>query len=266
MQVVALPAVAPVNKLLQMYVDDEKPKRTNAAELDVLEEVVAGLKEYFEKGIGKILLYAHERDQYRFYREKLAKGEPGFENLTWSDLYGAEHMARLLCRTPLPKFLRCKYISVTDPLTTSPTLAAIMPELLAQTNMNQQAINRVREELSKFSLWMTRNAEKLFAPKHSAPANTFMWDIPGRKPQGTATSGLITVEKEQMARSLNPADEMMSEEMLSERPLGSDEEADEEDGDEEDEEGEDEEEGEEGDEEEGEEGEEEEEEEEEESS
>jgi hypothetical protein len=100
MQVVALPAIAPVNKLLQMYVDDEKPKRTNAAELDVLEEVVAGLKEYFLQGIGRILLYAHERDQYRFYREKLAKGEPGFENLTWCDLYGAEHMARLLCMTP----------------------------------------------------------------------------------------------------------------------------------------------------------------------
>jgi cobalamin biosynthesis protein CobT len=117
-----------------------------------------------------------------------------------------------------------------------------MPEFLAQTNMNQQAINRVREELSKFSIWMSRNAEKLFAPKYDAPANTFMWDIPGRNTKGTATSGLITVEKEQMGGSLNPADEMMSEEMMSERP--------DEDGDDEDEEGEDEEEGEEEDEEE----------------
>lgn len=96
LQVVKLPAIAPVSKLLDWYVEDEKPKRPNSTEEDVLEEVTSGIKEYFEKAISRILLYSQEREQYRFYRQKLEKGGKEWENKTMSDLYGAEHMARLL--------------------------------------------------------------------------------------------------------------------------------------------------------------------------
>lgn len=33
-----------------------------------------------------------------------------------------------------------------------------MPELIAQTNMDQQSVNRLREELSKMTMWLARDA------------------------------------------------------------------------------------------------------------
>ena len=37
-----------------------------------------------------------------------------------------------------------------------------MPELIAQTNMDQQSILRLREEMSKLNLWIARHAGRLF--------------------------------------------------------------------------------------------------------
>jgi hypothetical protein len=57
-QLVPLPAPHPVNKILNDYLEYEKPRRqAGSAQADILEEVVAGLKEYFEKCLGRILLY-----------------------------------------------------------------------------------------------------------------------------------------------------------------------------------------------------------------
>jgi hypothetical protein len=57
-QLVPLPSAHPVNKILADYLAFEQPKRlSRSAEADILEEVVAGLKEYFERCLGRILLY-----------------------------------------------------------------------------------------------------------------------------------------------------------------------------------------------------------------
>lgn len=57
-QLVPLPSAHPVNSILADYLAFEQPKRiSGSAEADILEEVVAGLKEYFEKCLGRILLY-----------------------------------------------------------------------------------------------------------------------------------------------------------------------------------------------------------------
>ena len=57
-QLVPLPSANPVNKILNDYVQFEQPRRLpGSAQADILEEVVAGLKEYFEKCLGRILLY-----------------------------------------------------------------------------------------------------------------------------------------------------------------------------------------------------------------
>lgn len=101
MKIVALPAKVPVNEILKRYIQEELPNRKNAAEVDVLEEVIAGLHEYFEKAITRILLYPHEREQYRWYRSKIEKGDPLFKDSTWSDIYGAEHIARLIGKMPI---------------------------------------------------------------------------------------------------------------------------------------------------------------------
>ncbi|PKX92705.1 MRG family protein [Aspergillus novofumigatus IBT 16806] len=106
-QVVALPAKASVNQILEDFIAEEKPKRTSSADLDVLEEVIMGAL----------------------------------------DIYGAEHLTRLF---------------------------ATMPELIAQTNMDLQSTNRLREELSKFTLWLSKNSDKYFATRYMTATNEYV--------------------------------------------------------------------------------------------
>ncbi|EEA20206.1 histone acetylase complex subunit MRG15-2 [Talaromyces marneffei ATCC 18224] len=165
-QVVALPAHHSVNEILQLYSDEEKPKRTTTAELDVLEEVIMGIKEYFDKSLDKILLYKFEREQYRLLRQKWESGAENYTDKGPLDIYGAHHLARLF---------------------------AVLPELIAQTNMDQQSINRLREELSKFTIWLSRNSEKFFSNKYISASNEYLEKAAGVPiPNlGTATSRLV---------------------------------------------------------------------------
>ncbi|KAJ5160835.1 Chromatin modification-related protein eaf3 [Penicillium canariense] len=134
--VVALPAPKPVRQILQEWRDEEAPKRVESRiDVDVLDEVIAGLLEYFDTMLDKILLYRYERPQYRIFRKKFAN-PPGKGPV---DIYGGEHLIRLF---------------------------SLLPELLAQTNMDLQATQRLREELSKFSLWLSKNSEKYFRTEY----------------------------------------------------------------------------------------------------
>lgn len=57
-QLVPLPSAQPVSSILADYYEYEKPKRLpGSPQADILEEVVSGLKEYFEKCLGRLLLY-----------------------------------------------------------------------------------------------------------------------------------------------------------------------------------------------------------------
>jgi hypothetical protein len=57
-QLVPLPAKHPVNSILKDYVEHERLRRQpGSAQADILEEVVAGLSLYFDKCLGRILLY-----------------------------------------------------------------------------------------------------------------------------------------------------------------------------------------------------------------
>jgi mortality factor 4-like protein 1 len=60
-QLVPLPHPKPVTKILADYLAYERPHREEgSASLDILEEIVAGLREYFEKSLGRILLYRYD--------------------------------------------------------------------------------------------------------------------------------------------------------------------------------------------------------------
>lgn len=57
-QLVPLPHVHSVNEILGDYLAYEKPNRQEgSASLDILEEAIAGVREYFDKSLGRILLY-----------------------------------------------------------------------------------------------------------------------------------------------------------------------------------------------------------------
>ncbi|KAJ5504389.1 Chromo domain/shadow [Penicillium fimorum] len=138
--VISLPAKYPVRQILQDWHEEELPKRSgSSADEDVLEEVVAGIQEYFDKCLDKILLYRHERPQYRGLRKKFEAATGDLADKGPIDVYGAEHLIRLF---------------------------STMPELIAQTNMDMQATNRLREEISKLSMWLSKNSEKYFATSY----------------------------------------------------------------------------------------------------
>lgn len=144
--VISLPAKYPVRRILHDWHEEELPKRAgSSADEDVLEEVVAGIQEYFDKCLDKILLYRHERPQYRGLRKKFEAATGDLADKGPIDVYGAEHLIRLF---------------------------STMPELIAQTNMDMQATNRLREEISKLSMWLSKNSEKYFATSYLPAEST----------------------------------------------------------------------------------------------
>ncbi|KAL4983119.1 chromatin modification-related protein eaf3 [Aspergillus falconensis] len=162
-QVVALPAKSSVNQILDDYLKEERLKRTGSSEVDVLEEVVMGIRDYFDKSLDKILLYRFEREQYRVLRKRWESETADKGPL---DIYGAEHLTRLF---------------------------ATMPELIAQTNMDLQSTNRLREELSKFTIWLSKNSNNYFATRYVTASNEYIEKsrgVPNPTP-GTATSRLV---------------------------------------------------------------------------
>ncbi|KAH7419790.1 MRG-domain-containing protein [Cadophora sp. MPI-SDFR-AT-0126] len=147
-QLVPLPAAQPVNKILDDYLDFEQPRRqAGTPQADILLEVIAGLKEYFEKTLGRILLYRFERSQYIEVREGFNKDTGDFAGKTVGDTYGAEHLCRLI---------------------------VTLPELIAQTNMDAQSSNRLREELTKLTIWIGRNVTKYFVSEYETPSPEYV--------------------------------------------------------------------------------------------
>ena len=52
--------------------------------------------------------------------------------------------------------------------------AVNMPEIIAQTNMDQQSITRLKEELTKFCTWLSRNSAKFFCAKYEKPSAEYI--------------------------------------------------------------------------------------------
>ena len=160
LQLVSLPKKVPTNQILDKYFDEEKQKRgEGSASADILQEVVAGVKEYFNKCLGRILLYRIEREQYYDF-SKLWEGAGGteWEGKGPGDVYGAEHLARLI-----GKSLDLTSISHTN------IFAVKMPELIAQTNMDSQSVHRLREEISKLCLWLAKHSSDYFTGQYETP-------------------------------------------------------------------------------------------------
>ncbi|KAI5291200.1 Esa1p-associated factor [Ascosphaera aggregata] len=170
---VPLPAQHSANQILDLYLESEREKpNLPKNDLDVLEEVVAGLREYFDKCLGRILLYKFERPQYHTLRKKWEGDLDGFADKGPGDVYGAEHLARLLGK--LASLCDC-YIWARSKLTTSFIIlvTVTLPELIAQTNLGVQATTRLREELTKFSMWFSKNCDQFFSTRYGLPSKQY---------------------------------------------------------------------------------------------
>ena len=132
LSLVPLPSKPSANEILTSYFDEEKNKRhLGSPEADLLEEVVAGLKEYFEKTIGRLLLYRFERQQYLEVYNAVQAGTGEYEGKSMGDIYGAEHLSRLFGKS-LPSHMAISTTYAFTPqtcLTHSPPNAKLTPYL-----------------------------------------------------------------------------------------------------------------------------------------
>ena len=90
---------------------------------------------------------------------------PEWEGKGPGDAYGAEHLCRMLgiC-----------YITLSLSCDSTDTISVNLPELIAQTNMDNQSVNRLREEISKFCTWLARNSARFFCAKYEKPSADYI--------------------------------------------------------------------------------------------
>jgi len=49
-----------------------------------------------------------------------------------------------------------------------------MPELIAQTNMDQQSVNRLREELIRITTWLAKNSTRYFTAEYESASQEYI--------------------------------------------------------------------------------------------
>lgn len=145
-QVVPVPRDITVADILEMYRKSVGKKKPGTAEADIFDEVIVGIKLYFDRALGSILLYRFERQQYLSIKQQ-------YPDKSLSEIYGPEHLLRL-------------FVS--------------FPALIAQTNMDQQSISILREHLEDFLKYMTEHRNELFlkdyvntSPQYEAVSRAF---------------------------------------------------------------------------------------------
>lgn len=91
-----VPSPTPASQFLNDYYSAEANTREpNSADADILEEVIAGVKEYFNKSLGRILLYRFERQQFYDVHKSIESGSGEHTGKTLCEMYGCEHLLRL---------------------------------------------------------------------------------------------------------------------------------------------------------------------------
>ncbi|KAK3709355.1 Esa1p-associated factor [Vermiconidia calcicola] len=143
-----VPSPTPVTQFLNEYYESEaNNRRPGSADADILEEVIAGVKEYFNKSLGRILLYRFERHQFYEVHKQIESGHGEHTGKTLCDMYGCEHLLRL-------------FVS--------------MPDLIAHTNMDSQSVSRLREELSKMTQWLAKRIPKYLSTEYEHAGQEYL--------------------------------------------------------------------------------------------
>lgn len=150
-----MPREIHVERILELYRESRENKKPPVKDLpratEVLDEVINGIKVYFEKALGNILLYRFERPQYQdIIRTETTKPV--------TQIYGAEHLLRLFgarqsarfCAGQAVFFSSCFFPSVQ------------FPSLIAHTNMDQDNVNILREYFTDFLKFLAKNKKEFF--------------------------------------------------------------------------------------------------------
>ncbi|KAN0040633.1 hypothetical protein ACTA71_008971 [Dictyostelium dimigraforme] len=103
-------------------------------------EVINGIKQYFNKALGTLLLYKFERPQY----DTILKNNP---KKSMSDIYGAEHLLRLFVK---------------------------LPQLLVISNLEEKTITQLKESFEKVLEYLEKNASTLFLKEYNVAPSPYL--------------------------------------------------------------------------------------------
>jgi len=132
-QLLQLPVKPSVNDILKQY-RQFVGKKGGIAEAEIMDEFLGGLKIYFNRSLGNLLLYRFERQQYL----NLTK-DPEYKDQELSAIYGAEHLMRLM---------------------------VTLPALIAQTTMDQQSVGTLKEHVEDFLKFVDKNKKEYFLKRY----------------------------------------------------------------------------------------------------
>ncbi|KAL6080202.1 Esa1p-associated factor, variant 2 [Balamuthia mandrillaris] len=153
---VPLPRTPNVADILKAYVAELKPlqfsdmtetadsternqEAGSSTDSNTFDEVVEGVRLYFDKALGSLLLYRFERMQFS---EVFKKNK----NVPPSELYGAEHLLRLFVK---------------------------LPELLDGVEMEDDAKKLLAQKLNDILSYLDRNRKSLFLPEYEAATPSY---------------------------------------------------------------------------------------------
>lgn len=95
--VAPLPRKPSVAEIIEDYSRAERRRINGGAEGEIFDEIMAGLKIYFDRCFGTLLLYRFERQQYLEVKKKKE-----FAGKEMSEIFGAEHLLRLFGNIHIP--------------------------------------------------------------------------------------------------------------------------------------------------------------------
>ena len=67
-----------------------------------------------------------------------------------------------------------RYVLFGDLFVTRLTILVSMPDLIAHTNMDSQAVCRLREELHKMTQWLSKNAGNYLSQEYEQPTQDYI--------------------------------------------------------------------------------------------
>ncbi|KAI8907192.1 MRG-domain-containing protein [Gorgonomyces haynaldii] len=149
-KLVALPRAINVNDVLNRYQDyiKEGQRRRGAREGrsdESLGEVIDGLRVYFDRALGNILLYRFERQQYVDIKKQ-------YPEKAMSEIYGAEHLLRLFVH---------------------------MPSIIAHTNMEQDAVHILKDHFTQFLGYLLKFQKELFIEDYEPAPPSYVQAVKG---------------------------------------------------------------------------------------
>jgi mortality factor 4-like protein 1 len=152
-KLIRLPRSVTVTNILDLFVEAKK-KKSSTGSASVHLEVAAGLREYFDRTLGKLLLYRIERVQYN----ELVASNATFSPSEW---YGAEHLLRLFVK---------------------------LPQLLGRLHLDTQVAEALQTRLQEVLKFLQKTPQRFFTAEYFHPDENYMLQYTTGKDAQKSTS------------------------------------------------------------------------------